>query len=160
MSFDDLYREYGDRILNLLFRFTSREQIARDVLLAQHVGSRLHVLHVSTAGSVDLIRWAKSRDIAVTATADGAIIGGMTYRASLLLTASLVSSRSASDATQRADLESCRRISLAAWIARRWEDPMFPATFPWFNTTRYWGEQVLGLREQLGALTEPPLELP
>lgn len=43
--------------------------VARDVLLAQHVGSRLHVLHVSTAGSVDLIRWAKSRGIAVTAEA-------------------------------------------------------------------------------------------
>ncbi len=43
--------------------------IARDVLLAQHVGSRLHVLHVSTAGSVDLIRWAKSRHIQVTAEA-------------------------------------------------------------------------------------------
>lgn len=41
--------------------------IARDVLLAEHVGSRLHVCHVSTAGSVDLIRWAKSRGIAVTA---------------------------------------------------------------------------------------------
>ncbi|MDQ0664186.1 dihydroorotase (multifunctional complex type) [Arthrobacter ulcerisalmonis] len=33
--------------------------IARDVLLAQHVGSRLHVCHVSTAGSVEIIRWAK-----------------------------------------------------------------------------------------------------
>ncbi|WP_029089097.1 dihydroorotase [Brevibacterium album] len=41
--------------------------IARDVLLAEHVGSRLHVCHVSTAGSVDLIRWAKSRGIRVTA---------------------------------------------------------------------------------------------
>jgi dihydroorotase len=35
--------------------------IARDVLLAEHVGSRLHVCHVSTAGSVDIVRWAKSR---------------------------------------------------------------------------------------------------
>ncbi len=35
--------------------------IARDVLLAEHVGSRLHVCHVSTAGSVDIIRWAKSK---------------------------------------------------------------------------------------------------
>ena len=35
--------------------------IARDVLLAEHVGSRLHVCHVSTAGSVELIRWAKGR---------------------------------------------------------------------------------------------------
>jgi dihydroorotase len=41
--------------------------IARDVLLAGHVGSRLHVCHVSTAGSVEIIRWAKSRGIDVTA---------------------------------------------------------------------------------------------
>ncbi|MFZ5871288.1 MAG: dihydroorotase [Actinomycetota bacterium] len=41
--------------------------IARDVLLAGHVGSRLHVCHVSTAGSVEIIRWAKSRGVAVTA---------------------------------------------------------------------------------------------
>lgn len=41
--------------------------IARDVLLTHHVGSRLHVCHVSTAGSVDIIRWAKARGINVTA---------------------------------------------------------------------------------------------
>ncbi len=41
--------------------------IARDVLLASHVGGRLHICHVSTAGSVELIRWAKSKGIAVTA---------------------------------------------------------------------------------------------
>lgn len=41
--------------------------IARDVLLAEHVGSRLHVCHLSTAGSVDIIRWAKARGINVTA---------------------------------------------------------------------------------------------
>ena len=41
--------------------------IARDVLLSEHVGSRLHVCHVSTAGSVEIIRWAKSRGIDVTA---------------------------------------------------------------------------------------------
>ncbi len=41
--------------------------IARDVLLAQHVGSRLHVCHVSTAGSVEIVRWAKARGIDVTA---------------------------------------------------------------------------------------------
>jgi dihydroorotase len=41
--------------------------IARDVLLAQHVGSRLHVCHVSTAGSVELIRWAKGKGVDVTA---------------------------------------------------------------------------------------------
>jgi dihydroorotase len=41
--------------------------IARDVLLAEHVGARLHVCHLSTAGSVEIIRWAKSRGINVTA---------------------------------------------------------------------------------------------
>jgi len=41
--------------------------IARDVLLAQHVGSRLHVCHLSTAGSVEVVRWAKSRGVQVTA---------------------------------------------------------------------------------------------
>lgn len=43
--------------------------IARDVLLTEHVGSRLHVQHLSTAGSVEIIRWAKSRGIDVTAEA-------------------------------------------------------------------------------------------
>ena len=41
--------------------------IARDVLLAEHVGARLHICHVSTAGSVEIIRWAKARGINVTA---------------------------------------------------------------------------------------------
>ncbi len=41
--------------------------IARDVLLADHVGSRLHVCHVSTAGSVEIVRWAKARGVQVTA---------------------------------------------------------------------------------------------
>ncbi len=41
--------------------------IARDVLLAEHVGSRVHICHLSTAGSVDVVRWAKARGIAVTA---------------------------------------------------------------------------------------------
>lgn len=41
--------------------------IARDVLLAHHVGSRLHVRHVSTAGAVEVLRWAKGRGFQVTA---------------------------------------------------------------------------------------------
>lgn len=41
--------------------------IARDVLLAEHVQARLHICHVSTAGSVEIIRWAKARGIMVTA---------------------------------------------------------------------------------------------
>ena len=41
--------------------------IARDVLLAQHVGSRVHICHLSTSGSVEIVRWAKQRGIDVTA---------------------------------------------------------------------------------------------
>ncbi len=41
--------------------------LARDVLLAAHVGSRLHICHVSTAGSVEILRWAKSKGWRVTA---------------------------------------------------------------------------------------------
>ena len=41
--------------------------ISRDVLLAQHTDSRLHICHVSTAGSVEVLRWAKSKGIKVTA---------------------------------------------------------------------------------------------
>jgi len=41
--------------------------VARDVLLAQHVHSRLHVCHVTTAGSVEIVRWAKGKGIDVTA---------------------------------------------------------------------------------------------
>ncbi len=41
--------------------------VARDVMLARHTGSRVHIAHVSTAGSVDVIRWAKAKGIQVTA---------------------------------------------------------------------------------------------
>jgi dihydroorotase len=41
--------------------------ISRDVLLAAHVGSRVHICHLSTAGSVEIVRWAKSKGWAVTA---------------------------------------------------------------------------------------------
>lgn len=41
--------------------------IARDILLNEHVGSRLHICHLTTAGGVELIRWAKKRGIQVTA---------------------------------------------------------------------------------------------
>ncbi|ACM21106.1 protein serine/threonine kinase [Geotalea daltonii FRC-32] len=57
-------------------------------------------------------------------------------------------------------LRALRMLHYSAWLARRWQDPIFPRTFPWFNTIRYWGEHILELREQLAALEEPPLELP
>jgi len=57
-------------------------------------------------------------------------------------------------------LRALRMLHYSAWLASRWTDPIFPSTFPWFNTVRYWGEQIIQLREQLAALAEPPLELP
>ncbi|MCY1285930.1 Stress response kinase A [compost metagenome] len=56
-------------------------------------------------------------------------------------------------------LRSIRLMHYSAWLARRWDDPAFPPSFPWFGSERYWGEQVLILREQLAALDEEPLRL-
>ena len=57
-------------------------------------------------------------------------------------------------------LRALRILHHSAWLARRWEDPLFHRTFPWFNTPRYWNEQINELREQVAALDEPPLQLP
>jgi Ser/Thr protein kinase RdoA (MazF antagonist) len=57
-------------------------------------------------------------------------------------------------------LRTLRLIHYAAWLARRWDDPAFPAAFPWFDTPRYWEEMILHLREQIALMDEPPLELP
>jgi Ser/Thr protein kinase RdoA (MazF antagonist) len=57
-------------------------------------------------------------------------------------------------------LRTLRMIHYAAWIARRWGDPAFPAAFPWFGSQRYWQDQILDLREQVGRLDEPPLTPP
>jgi len=54
-------------------------------------------------------------------------------------------------------LRTLRMIHYAAWIARRWDDPAFPAAFPWFGSQRYWQDQILDLREQVARLDEPPL---
>jgi Ser/Thr protein kinase RdoA (MazF antagonist) len=54
-------------------------------------------------------------------------------------------------------LRTLRIMHYSAWLARRWEDPAFPRSFPWFNTTRYWEEHILELREQFAALQQPPL---
>ena len=55
-------------------------------------------------------------------------------------------------------LRTLRLIHYAAWLARRWDDPAFPAAFPWFNTQRYWQDRILELREQIALMDEPPLE--
>ncbi len=54
-------------------------------------------------------------------------------------------------------LRTLRLLHYAAWLARRWRDPAFPAAFPWFNTQRYWEARVLELREQIAAMQEEPL---
>ncbi len=56
-------------------------------------------------------------------------------------------------------LRTLRMIHYSAWLARRWDDPAFPRTFPWFNTMQYWGEHILELREQMAAMQEPALQL-
>jgi Ser/Thr protein kinase RdoA (MazF antagonist) len=56
-------------------------------------------------------------------------------------------------------LRTLRLINYSAWIARRWDDPAFPAAFPWFNTQRYWQDRILELREQIALMSEPPLEI-
>ena len=66
------------------------------------------------------------------------------------------------DARELALIEPLRTLRImhySAWLARRWQDPAFPHSFPWFNTERYWAEHVLELREQMSALNEPLLRL-
>jgi len=54
-------------------------------------------------------------------------------------------------------LRTLRLIHYSAWLASRWDDPAFPAAFPWFNTQRYWQDRILELREQVALMDEPPL---
>lgn len=54
-------------------------------------------------------------------------------------------------------LRTLRLIHYSAWLAQRWDDPAFPAAFPWFNTQRYWQDRILELREQVALMDEPPL---
>ena len=50
-----------------------------------------------------------------------------------------------------------RILYYSAWLARRWDDPAFPHSFPWFNSSRYWEDHILELREQFSALQEPAI---
>ncbi|MDA3870029.1 MAG: serine/threonine protein kinase [Gammaproteobacteria bacterium] len=54
-------------------------------------------------------------------------------------------------------LRTLRIIHYSSWIASRWDDPAFPRAFPWFNSSRYWEDHVLSLREQSALLNESPL---
>jgi Ser/Thr protein kinase RdoA (MazF antagonist) len=54
-------------------------------------------------------------------------------------------------------LRTLRLLHYSAWLAARWDDPAFPAAFPWFGTGRYWQDRILELREQVALMDEPPL---
>lgn len=54
-------------------------------------------------------------------------------------------------------LRTLRLLHYSAWLGRRWDDPAFPAAFPWFNTARYWQDRILEMREQVAAMQEPAL---
>jgi len=56
-------------------------------------------------------------------------------------------------------LRTLRYLHHAAWLARRWEDPAFPLAFVWFDSTRYWEDLILSLREQAAKLQEPAIEI-
>jgi len=56
-------------------------------------------------------------------------------------------------------LRTLRMIYYQAWLARRWDDPAFPAAFPWFGEDRHWENMIGQLREQLGELAEPALSI-
>ena len=54
-------------------------------------------------------------------------------------------------------LRTLRLIHYSAWLARRWQDPIFPANFPGFGTSDYWRGPVDMLVEQIEAMQEVPL---
>lgn len=66
------------------------------------------------------------------------------------------------DARELASIEalrSLRMIHYAGWLALRWEDPAFPAAFPWFDTPHYWQTHIGELQMQIERMGEPPLRL-
>ncbi len=56
-------------------------------------------------------------------------------------------------------LRTLRIIHYAAWLARRWSDPAFPAAFPWFNSHQYWQDHISTLAHQRVAMENTPLAL-
>ncbi|XPF92833.1 serine/threonine protein kinase [Colwellia sp. RE-S-Sl-9] len=56
-------------------------------------------------------------------------------------------------------LRTMRVVNYMAWLCKRWKDPAFPRNFPWFDSEKYWEQQILMLKEQMSALQQPPLSL-
>ena len=57
-------------------------------------------------------------------------------------------------------LRALRLLHYHGWIAQRWDDPAFPAAFPWFAEPRHWEGVITQLQEQLATMDEPVLSLP
>lgn len=55
-------------------------------------------------------------------------------------------------------LRALRMIHYQGWLAQRWDDPAFPAAFPWFDDDRHWENVVAQLREQLSEMQEPAVQ--
>ncbi|GAB4396258.1 MAG: serine/threonine protein kinase [Rhodoferax sp.] len=63
------------------------------------------------------------------------------------------------DVRERALVEPLRTLRLihySAWLAQRWQDPIFAQNFPWFGSEDYWEDQIALLRAQLDAMQKPP----
>ncbi|MFP1740495.1 serine/threonine protein kinase [Lonsdalea quercina] len=56
-------------------------------------------------------------------------------------------------------LRAMRMIHYLAWVARRWQDPAFPRSFPWMQDADFWAKQASTFVEQVKLLQEPPLQL-
>lgn len=56
-------------------------------------------------------------------------------------------------------LRTLRLIHYAAWLAKRWDDPAFPAAFPWFGSPSYWQHRIAELQGQLALMAQPPLDI-
>ncbi len=54
-------------------------------------------------------------------------------------------------------LRTLRLIHYSAWLAKRWDDPAFPAAFPWFTSPHYWQQRIAELQAQFTLMAEPPL---
>lgn len=54
-------------------------------------------------------------------------------------------------------LRTLRLLHYSAWLARRWDDPIFPINFPWFGSSDYWHGQVQMLQDQIEAMQDDPL---
>ncbi len=56
-------------------------------------------------------------------------------------------------------LRAMRMVYYLAWVARRWQDPAFPKSFPWMAESDFWLSQTAAFTEQVKLLQEPPLQL-